>query len=816
MVCNAHLDPVWQWEWQEGLAETLSTFRIAADFCEKQEGFIFNHNEALLYQWVEQYDPVLFRRIQGLVQQGRWHIMGGWFLQPDCNMPCGEVIWRQILTGRRYFQKKFNCRPTVAASLDAFGHSRGLVQLLKKTGYEGYLVVRPVAERCGAPATDFRWIGYDGSEIIVHMANEGYNSFIGKAAEKVQELCSSHPDADRLLVMWGIGDHGGGPSRIDLQQLEELGRTWKTEGRAQLIHSTPEAYFEQLNPKELPHFERDLNPAMVGCYTSQMDIKQRYSRLESELLRTEKMLTAAQLQTDLIPDMSSLAIVEETLLFHTFHDILPGTSVKRAERASLQAMDGGLTTLARLQMQAFIAMAKRLPKPVPDTIPIFVYNPHPYSVTMPLSCEFQLPDQNLSGTCIDYQVICNGKEIPSQLEKEDSNIPIDWRKRLVFQAKLAPMTMTVLSCKPHTLPDRPHPVQQDGDQILLHGVHTDLQISCTTGWITGFVVDGMPLLKQEAGQLLVLTDNEDPWKMTAFGYPRVANAFRLATWTEASQIAGLPGELKPVRIIEQGAVRTVVEAIFVYKKSHAVIRYQFDRQDTLRLWIRLFWAESDAMVKLSFPTTLENSDCFGQVMFGREQLRNDGSENIAQHWIAVADKQRALRIINVGLYGSDFQDGELRLSLLRSPAYCAHPIENRTILPPDRYSPRIDQGECEFSLTLDAGDRNELLKTADRAAQLENEQPMALPMFTDGNQSAAEGFLELCDAQVLLTSCRPEPKGCVLHLYHADVGMLKTEVKFPRQGIIYPVTFGAYEVKAFRLSDNVLTEISLLEEPLHK
>ncbi len=69
MICNAHLDPVWQWEWEEGAAEAISTFRVAADFCEEYEGFIFNHNEALLYRWVEEYEPELFERIKVLVKK---------------------------------------------------------------------------------------------------------------------------------------------------------------------------------------------------------------------------------------------------------------------------------------------------------------------------------------------------------------------------------------------------------------------------------------------------------------------------------------------------------------------------------------------------------------------------------------------------------------------------------------------------------------------------------------------------------------------------------------------------------------------------
>lgn len=83
LLCNAHLDPVWLWKREEGMAEAISTFRVAADFCEKQDGFIFNHNESVLYEWVEEYEPELFARIQKLVKEGKWRIMGGWYLQPD-------------------------------------------------------------------------------------------------------------------------------------------------------------------------------------------------------------------------------------------------------------------------------------------------------------------------------------------------------------------------------------------------------------------------------------------------------------------------------------------------------------------------------------------------------------------------------------------------------------------------------------------------------------------------------------------------------------------------------------------------------------
>ena len=227
LVCNAHLDLVWQWEWEEGLAEALSTFRIAADFCEQFDGFIFNHNESILYQWVEEYEPELFCRMQRLVQEGKWHIMGGWYLQPDCNMPSGESIVRQISTGRTFFREKFGKAPTTAISFDAFGHSRGLVQILKRAGYDSYIVGRPSPHLFNPPARDFHWVGYDGSQVMTHVSYELYNTFLGRAVEKIQEFCAENAEKEDVLVLWGIGNHGGGPSKIDLERIAELRRQWE-------------------------------------------------------------------------------------------------------------------------------------------------------------------------------------------------------------------------------------------------------------------------------------------------------------------------------------------------------------------------------------------------------------------------------------------------------------------------------------------------------------------------------------------------------------------------------------------------------------
>ncbi|MBQ7596646.1 MAG: alpha-mannosidase, partial [Clostridia bacterium] len=275
-LCNAHLDPVWLWQKEEGMAEAVSTFRTAADFCEKYDGFVFNHNESVLYEWVEEYEPELFERIKKLIKQGKWRIMGGWYLQPDCVMPCGESFIRQIETGSRFFKENFGITLETAVNFDPFGHTRGLVQILKKHGYKNYLYMRPWD---AVPVEDFIWKGYDGSEIRAHRISFGYASGKRDTADKIERLLEE-PENDNILMCWGIGDHGGGPSE---EAWEDLLEYKKEHPEIEIISSGCEEFFDAVGRNDLPVFEKSLIHCMVGCYTSMTRVKQTHRKLENTL-----------------------------------------------------------------------------------------------------------------------------------------------------------------------------------------------------------------------------------------------------------------------------------------------------------------------------------------------------------------------------------------------------------------------------------------------------------------------------------------------------------------------------------------------------
>ncbi len=819
LVCNAHLDPVWLWEWEEGAAEAMGTFRTAADLCEEFDGFVFNHNEAILYQWVEEYEPALFRRIQKLVKAGKWHIMGGWHVQPDCNMPSGESFVRQILLGRQYFQEKFGARPTVAINFDPFGHTRGLAQILARSGYGAYLFCRPGQNDCPLPDDQFVWEGYDGSKVLATRVSSFYNSRLGKAREKIERVLPSCRGDRPGIILWGVGDHGGGPSRADLRQLADLIRKTRD---AKLRHSTPEACFRELKRRaaSLPVHRGDLNAWAVGCYTSQVRIKQRHRLLENELFATEKMASAAWAQRRMAYPRDELREATRDLATGEFHDILPGSSIQPAEAAALRMLDHGLEIISRAKARAFFALAGGQPRAKRGEIPVLVYNPHPFPVKAVVECEFQLADHNWEGTFTGVTARRGGRALPTQVEKELSNIPIDWRKRAVFAAELAPAQMNRFDCRLKALPRRPRPkLRARNGKIRFRTAELDVRVNTRTGLLDRYRVKGADCLARNACRPLVILDSEDPWGMQVRRFRKKGGAFKMLSARESALFSGVKQHSLPaVRVIEDGPVRAVVEALFGYGSSRMCLRYKLPRRGTeIELEVRAHWNEKDRMLKLSLPTRDRDSVVRGQVAYGADDLPANGDEIVAQKWLAVLSKRsgRALTVINNGTYGADFRGGELRLSLLRSPGYSAHPIGDRETLAQDRYSPRIDQGERTFRFWINGGSVGKRLAAVDREALARNEKPMALSFFPSGGGAKPRPFVTLSDGVVQLTAAKKAEKGnaLILRLFEPTGRRRETVVSLPFAGLRKRISLGGFEIRTYRvdLAKRKWTEVDLTE-----
>lgn len=815
LLCNAHLDPVWQWEWEEGAAETLSTFRIAADFCEEYEDFIFCHNEALLYQWIEDYDPTLFQRIQKLVARGQWHVMGGWHLQPDCNMPAGESFVRQILAGRRYFAQKFGTTPTVAVNVDPFGHTRGLVQIMAKSGYTGYLFMRPNGKDLTLPAERFCWQGYDGSSVTAVRMKGGYNSPKGQAAEKARQYYDECPDGEDELCLWGIGNHGGGPSKKDLDDLTALIADVAAAGDA-MVHSTPEEYFATLKNKKLPPFAHSLQSWSPGCYTSQIRVKQAYRAAESAYYMTEAMAAHAALAVAMPFPRAELAEALYDINTVQFHDMLPGSSIQPAEEMSLRMLNHGQEVLSRVRARAFFALSAGQPKSAEDTIPIFVYNPYPYAIETDVIAEFMLWDQNWNLEFLTPVVHSEtGVRCPAQCEKEHSTIPLEWRKRVVFRATLAPMCINRFACGFETIPQKPTPTAEaEGDCYRLAGGGKTLLIDRQSGRIAAYYDAEHAYLKEGAGALEVFADNYDPWFMEADAWREKIGEFTLLTPEETAEFCCLDAPLPAVHVIESGETRTVVEAVLGYRTSRAVVKYIFSADGTLDVQLRLAWNEKQKMARLYLPAAFAVRACVGEQAYGAEAMPRDMKEAVAQRYHILCGEETAVAVANNGTYGAAFDGAAdtLHITLLRSPSYCAHPIPNRKVMPQDRYMPYIEQGERDYAFRITAGAADTVCCQAPRMAQQFNMPPMALSFYpaATGEKPRAPFCLTDNDTVQWTTLKQAEDEnGWVVRLFNPIGEEQRATLQWGDRRAA--LTFGGYEIKTIRVTEDGLYETDLTE-----
>ena len=208
------------------------------------------------------------------------------------------------------------------------------------------------------------------------------------------------------------------------------------------------------------------------------------------------------------------------------------------------------------------------------------------------------------------------------------------------------------------------------------------------------------MLKEGGIKLVVYKDNEDPWRMDVLKFWEKEGEFECLSDDEAREFRGYPESENPnVSVIENGELRTKVQAIMKYKKSYAVITYIVSKESPyLDIEIKLLTNDVNKLIKLTFDTKLEKTaKTYVQQMFGNEEAINDGSEFTFQKWCALKDQENSLTVINNGIYGGSSENEKLSVTLLRTAVYSAHPVVvdgvTREIAPTDRVHEHLDIGE---------------------------------------------------------------------------------------------------------------------------
>ncbi|RPJ39346.1 MAG: alpha-mannosidase, partial [Chloroflexi bacterium] len=345
-IGHAHMDLGWLWPIRETKRKGARTFATALENMERYPNYIFGASQPQLFQWMKEDYPELYERIKQKISEGRIEPQGAMWVEADTNLSGAEALVRQVLLGKRFFQKEFGAEINYLWLPDVFGYSAALPQILKKSGVDYFMTQKMSWNQVNIfPHHSFYWQGIDGSAVLAHMLpEETYNSPAGpRAVMKIEDNYKDKGVSEHALMLFGIGDGGGGPGEEHLERLE---RIQNLAGLSPVRQETAACFFEQWakDAERSDGTARSFGtrgfPAWVGelylerhsgTLTTEAKNKWYNRRMEQALRELEWTAIFAGGE---YPSARLEAIWREVLLYQ-FHDILPGSSIKRVYDESL-------------------------------------------------------------------------------------------------------------------------------------------------------------------------------------------------------------------------------------------------------------------------------------------------------------------------------------------------------------------------------------------------------------------------------------------------------------------------------------------------
>ncbi len=732
MIGNAHIDPVWLWQWQDGYHEAKATFRSALDRMKEYDDFVFVSSSAAIYAWVEESDPGMFAEIQQRVVEGRWKLVGGWWIEPDCNIPSGESFVRQGLIGQRYFKEKFGITAKVGYNIDSFGHNAMLPQILKKSGMPSYVFMRPSPHEKGLPGRLFWWESDDGSRVMAFRIALEYGTWGNELHRHITNVAAELKEPlNEMMCFYGVGNHGGGPTKENLDSIRAM---QKDPHLPELKFSAPDIFFEELatGNRVFPVVHEDLQHHASGCYSAHSGVKKWNRTAENRLLAAEKFSSIA-VQITGQPYSPELKQAWKNVLFNQFHDILAGTSLEAAYEDTRDQFGEAMAIADRALNRAVQALTWKINiEPEPGTLPIAVYNPNAWQSAA--NIELEVGRIQNDQTLVDDA----NREVAFQIVQSQSTT--GFIQRLSFVADLPALGYRVYRLI-HKEPKKSfHPVQ--GSATALENTHFRLEFDPKTGYIHSLLdkKKKIEVFSTDAAVPVVIDDPTDTWSHNTFTFNKVIGKFTA----------------RKVELVEQGSVKSVIRVISEYNQSTLVQEFAlYNDLDVIEVSATVDWHEQRKMLKLRFPLKIGQMKANYEIPYGHIERMVNGEEEPGQSWIDLSGISHdsglryGLSILNDGKYSFDVDINNIGLTILRSPIFAHH---DPFVPDPDKLYTYMDQGIQKFRYTLlpHEGSWDEA-GTVRRAAEL-NQRPVALvTTFHSGPLPLNQSFASVNQDNLILS-----------------------------------------------------------------
>jgi alpha-mannosidase len=663
---HAHLDLAWLWPLEETKRKARRTFHSVVGLMASYPELHFNQSSAQVYSWIEQDDPALFQKIQTLVREGRWDIVGGMWVEPDGNLPAGESWVRQLLFGQRYFQTKFAQHAKVAWLPDSFGFNGNLPQLLISAGVPYFFTHKLTwNERNPFPYDLYWWEGIDGSRVLAHSftnPKNGYNADITafELGETWRQF-RGQQNHDSTLLAFGHGDGGGGPTA---QMLERFRRFRDFPGFPTLQIGRVAEFYEKIATPSLPVWvgEKYLEYHRA-TFTTQGRVKLLHRQLEHALVETETAASLAMLAKQNPYPETAIRRLWQILLLNQFHDILPGSSIHTVYETAQRQLAEALQECADLRDAALHSGEAN---PEPDRL----------ANLEGLIWNLQIDDRPLLAEIT--------AEVPVPLgviRAADQEVAI----QRLHDGGLLISADGLLVPGLGALPLRLVPGESTAIQLGIQADPTELETELLRLRVNS---DGTlaSLFDKEYGREILAGRGNQLWLFTDI--PRQFDAWDIdATYDDE----GL--ELcsdTPPECIEAGPLRGAIRIRRRHEKVEIIQDYRLTRGSRLiEIRTRVQWHGRRQFLRALFPLNIRTHETWAETAFGavaRPTHRNTPWDQARfempmHRWADVSEPNYGVSLLNIGKYGYNVNGNVLGISLLRSPIY------------PDPYA---DEGDHEF------------------------------------------------------------------------------------------------------------------------
>jgi alpha-mannosidase len=784
IIAQSHIDLAWLWRWDPETVQVCckATFGQATSNLDAYQDYVFSQSQVPLYRATEQHHPLIFRKIEQYIKDGRWEIVGGMFVEFEGAEPCGESLVRQCALGKRYFKQQFGIDVTTCWQEDAWTHPWQLPQILVKCGMDAYFFKRGKRE----PQL-FWWQSPEGSRVLavkpVHVLTWRSPFLDWLAIKRWVQKNVQHYQLQDVMVRIGKGDHGGGPSPKEIAAVH--GWSAKSGKRAKVGFGRFDAYKDAVlasdAAKLLPFLATEIGCELQGDLTNCGEIKARNRHGEVLLLTAEKFAAIAARFAGLAYPKEHLEQAWEKLLFNQFHDIIGGSGIPEvcadAHRDYDYVEDAGRRCLDRTL--GSIADMIGTSHDHPGAKPVVVFNPLSWDRTELVKLPPGLVSQNEPASIIAP----DGKPVPHQ-RVDDRGAGDGTLVSIFFEANVPSIgysTYFLVPGDPPKVNTTPDVIAvQDGGSMVMENEVMRVEIDASTGNVGRIfskqfkteLLDGA----RRGNCLVAIVDNGD--SEGRFEKHRDRAPKPVGPQADIT-------DLLSVKIVETGPIRAAVEVVKRYQASTFVQRITLQsRGARVDFSVDIDWHDVHRMVKVAFPFNISDPKVIYHTQFGSIERPADGCEYPAQFWIDVSCQEFGVSLLNDARHAHDVEGSQARISLLRSPT---EPARN------------TDEGRhtIRYSLVPHAGP---LVACAAMREGYAFNHPLivAATSMHPGNLPLVKSFLQVSPPQVIVEAIKQgfDSANTVVRCFNASGAAVEASIEGP-------LTEGAEPV-----------EVDMLERPL--